>query len=63
MFDFLMEALPVIGTVAAWVMTISLLALGFVGILVPFLPGHLILFFAAGFHCLMLGQESGGWSK
>ena len=59
MFDVLWDALPAIGTVAAWVVTISLLVLGFVGTLVPFLPGHLILFFAAGAHWLMLRQDSG----
>jgi uncharacterized protein YqgC (DUF456 family) len=59
MFDVLWDALPAIGTVAAWVVTICLLVLGFVGTLVPFLPGHLILFFAAGAHWLMLRQESG----
>ena len=59
MFDVLVEALPAIATVAAWVVTICLLVLGFVGTLVPFLPGHLILFFAAGAHWLMLRQESG----
>ena len=47
------------GTVAAWMVTISLLVLGFVGTLVPFLPGHLILFFAAIAHWLMLRQDSG----
>ena len=59
MFDVLVEALPAIATVAAWVVTICLLVLGFVGTLVPFLPGHLILFFAAGAHWLMLRQDSG----
>ena len=59
MVDFLYESLPVMGTVAAWMATISLLALGFVGTLVPFLPGHLILFFAAVAHWLMLRQDSG----
>ena len=59
MLDFLIGALPAIGTVAAWVVTICLLVLGFVGTLVPFLPGHLILFFAAGAHWLMLRQDSG----
>jgi uncharacterized protein YqgC (DUF456 family) len=59
MFDVLWDALPAIGTVAAWVVTICLLVLGFVGTLVPFLPGHLILFFAAGAHWLMLRGDSG----
>jgi len=47
------------GTVVAWMATISLLLLGLVGTLVPFLPGHLILFFAAVAHWLMLRQDSG----
>ena len=59
MLDFLIGALPAIGTVAAWVVTICLLVLGFVGTLVPFLPGHLILFFAAVGHWLMLRGDSG----
>jgi uncharacterized protein YqgC (DUF456 family) len=59
MFDILWDALPAIGTVAAWVVTICLLVLGFVGTLIPFLPGHLILFFAACAHWLMLRQDSG----
>ena len=59
MVDFLVESLPVMGVVAAWVVTACLLVLGFVGTLVPFLPGHLILFFAALGHWLMLRGESG----
>ena len=59
MFDVLWDALPAIGTVVAWVVTISLLVLGFVGTLIPFLPGHLILFFAALGHWLMLRGDSG----
>jgi uncharacterized protein YqgC (DUF456 family) len=39
--------------------TICLLVLGFVGTLIPFLPGHLILFFAALGHWLMLRGDSG----
>lgn len=42
-----------------WFITGCLLILGFIGTLVPFLPGHLILFFAAVGHRLMLGAESG----
>ena len=71
MVDFLNEALPVIGVVGliegmgvmgAWVVTGCLLVLGLVGTLVPFLPGHLILFFAAVGHWLLLRAESGvGW--
>lgn len=59
MFDIFWDALPAIGTVAAWVMTISMLVLGFVGNLIPFLPGHLILFFVAVAHWLMLRQYLG----
>ena len=59
MVDFLIESLPVMGVLAAWLVTACLLALGLVGTLVPFLPGHLILFFAAVGHWLMLRGESG----
>ena len=59
MVDFLVESLPVMGVLAAWLVTACLLVLGFVGTLVPFLPGHLILFFAAVGHWLMLRDESG----
>ena len=59
MLDIFWDAMPAIGTVAAWLVTISLLALGFVGTLVPFLPGQLIMFFAAGIHCWMLRPDSG----
>jgi uncharacterized protein YqgC (DUF456 family) len=68
MVDFLNEVLPVIevvgliegmGVMAAWLVTGCLLVLGLVGTLVPFLPGHLILFFAAVGHWLMLRAESG----
>jgi len=53
------EILPVMGVGVAWVVTVSLLILGFIGTLVPFLPGHLIVFFAAVAHRLMLGEDSG----
>jgi uncharacterized protein YqgC (DUF456 family) len=43
----------------AWFTTGSLLLLGLIGTLVPFLPGHLLIFFAAVAHRLMLGAESG----
>lgn len=43
----------------AWLITGCLLLLGFIGTLLPFLPGHLILFFAAIAHRLMLGTDSG----
>ena len=59
MLDFFSEWLPVIGVGVAWVVTICLLILGFIGTLVPFLPGHLILFFAAFGHWLMLRDDSG----
>ncbi len=54
-----MVDLGVAGTVVAWVVTVCLLVAGFAGTLVPFLPGHLILFFAAVAHWLMLRGESG----
>lgn len=57
--DFLVDALPAIGSVVAWIVTICLLIVGFIGTLVPFLPGHLILFFAAVGHWLMLREDSG----
>jgi len=43
----------------AWVTTGSLLILGLLGTLIPSLPGHLLIFFAAVSHRLMLGAESG----
>lgn len=46
-------------TGVAWGITVCLLILGMIGTLLPFLPGHLILFFAAVAHRLMLGEESG----
>ena len=57
--DFLSEWLPIIGTGVAWMVTVCLLILGLIGTLVPFLPGHLILFFAALAHWLMLRDDSG----
>ncbi|MCP5536956.1 MAG: DUF456 domain-containing protein [Akkermansiaceae bacterium] len=59
MLGFLVDILPAIGTAVAWVVTVCLLIVGFIGTLVPFLPGHLILFFAAVAHWLMLRDESG----
>ena len=63
MFDwitqFFTDVLPAVGVITAWIVTVSLLILGLVGTLLPFLPGHLILFFAAVAHWLMLGDESG----
>ncbi|MGJ8676159.1 MAG: DUF456 domain-containing protein [Akkermansiaceae bacterium] len=57
--DVSSEVLPMIGLSLAWLVTLCLLVLGFIGTLIPFLPGHLILFFAAVSHRLMLGEESG----
>lgn len=57
--DFLVDILPVMGVVVAWVVTVCLLVVGFIGTLVPFLPGHLIIFFAAVAHWLMLRENSG----
>ncbi|MBT8038018.1 MAG: DUF456 domain-containing protein [Verrucomicrobiae bacterium] len=59
MLDGLENMLPWVGSGLAWMVTICLLVVGFIGTLVPFLPGHLILFFAAVAHWLMLRDESG----
>lgn len=48
------------GSGLAWAVTIGLLVLGFLGCLIPILPGHLILLFAAIAHRLMLGREASG---
>ncbi|BDS07478.1 hypothetical protein NT6N_25180 [Oceaniferula spumae] len=53
------EILPIIGSSLAWIITVCLLISGFIGTLVPFLPGHLIIFFAAIAHWLMLREDSG----
>lgn len=53
------EILPTLGTGAAWLVTVCLLISGFIGTLVPFLPGHLIIFIAAVGHWLMLRENSG----
>lgn len=53
------------GVGAAWVVTLCLLVAGAIGCVVPFLPGHLLLFLAAVAHRLMLGAEGSGlqwWS-
>ncbi|MGB0774273.1 MAG: DUF456 domain-containing protein [Akkermansiaceae bacterium] len=55
----MMEYLPIVGTTVAWIITVCLVICGMIGTLVPFLPGHLILFFAAFAHWLMLREESG----
>ena len=57
--DFLVDILPWLGASIAWIVTVCLLVVGFIGRLVPFLPGHLIIFFAAVAHWLMLRGESG----
>lgn len=53
------------GLGAAWLVTVCLLVAGAIGCVVPFLPGHLLLFLAAVAHRLMLGPETSGlhwWS-
>jgi uncharacterized protein YqgC (DUF456 family) len=49
-----------VGTGVAWVITSCLLIAGLVGCIIPILPGHLILLFAAIAHRLMLGREQSG---
>lgn len=54
-----------VGTGAAWVVTICLMASGLIGCVLPILPGHLILLIGAIAHRLMLGREGSGlewWS-
>jgi len=54
-----------VGTGGAWIITACLLLAGLVGCIIPILPGHLILLFAAIGHRLMLGREGSGmewWS-
>ena len=54
-----------VGVGAAWLVTVSLLAAGVVGCLLPALPGHLIILLAAVAHRLMLGAAGSGlawWS-
>ncbi|MBK1855680.1 DUF456 domain-containing protein [Verrucomicrobiaceae bacterium 5K15] len=53
------DYLPIIGSSLAWIVTVCLLISGFIGTLVPFLPGHLIIFLAAVGHWLMLREDSG----
>jgi uncharacterized protein YqgC (DUF456 family) len=48
-----------VGTGAAWLVTLFLLAAGLIGCVLPILPGHLIILIAAIGHRLMLGQASG----
>ena len=56
---FMADFLPTLGIGAAWLVTICLLIAGFIGTLIPFLPGHLIVFIAAIAHWLMLRDDSG----
>jgi len=49
-----------VGTGVAWVVTACLLIAGAIGCVLPVLPGHLILLFAAIAHRLMLGREESG---
>ncbi len=49
-----------IGPALAWLVTVCLLLVGLAGCVIPILPGHLILFFAAVAHRLMLGREASG---
>lgn len=53
------DILPSLGIGVAWLVTVCLLISGFIGTLVPFLPGHLIIFIAAVGHWLMLRENSG----
>ena len=53
------DILPSLGTGVAWLVTTCLLLAGLIGTLIPFLPGHLIIFIAAVGHWLMLRDESG----
>jgi uncharacterized protein YqgC (DUF456 family) len=43
----------------AWVVTASLLGAGLLGVFLPFLPGHLLIFLAAIGHWWMLGDDAG----
>jgi len=49
-----------VGTGLAWLVTSCLLIAGLVGCVIPILPGHLIILFAAIGHRLMLGREGSG---
>ena len=49
-----------VGPVLAWIVTLCLLLVGLAGCVIPALPGHLILLFAAIAHRLMLGREASG---
>ena len=54
-----------VGLGLAWTITACLLIAGFVGCILPLVPGHLLLLMAALAHRLMLGEEGSGltwWS-
>ena len=48
-----------IGVTLAWIVTSALLLAGLAGCIIPALPGHLLILFAAIAHHLMLGNQSG----
>lgn len=49
-----------VGPALAWMVTICLLLIGLAGCVIPALPGHLILLFAAIAHRIMLGRDGSG---
>jgi hypothetical protein len=51
-----------VGLGLAWTITACLLIAGFVGCILPLVPGHLLLLMAAIAHRLMLGAEGSGLS-
>jgi uncharacterized protein YqgC (DUF456 family) len=48
-----------VGATAGWAVTVCLLLVGLAGCIIPFLPGHLVILFAAIGHRLMFGDDSG----
>jgi len=48
-----------VGVGVAWLVTVLLLCIGLLGCIVPVIPGHLVILFAAIGHRLMLGADSG----
>jgi uncharacterized protein YqgC (DUF456 family) len=42
-----------------WLLTLSLFAMGLLGCVLPFLPGHLLIFTGAVCYRIMLGSEAG----
>jgi uncharacterized protein YqgC (DUF456 family) len=56
------SSLEGVGLGLAWTITACLLIAGFVGCILPFVPGHLLLLMAALGHRLMLGAEGSGLS-